>query len=59
VLYEKLLVECSSGEDLRFRFVTADLVGKPSSRAAGEAMRIAGIINVASPREACTVRTPG
>lgn len=44
---------------LKFRFVTADLDGKPAVRTTGEGSRIAGIVDMAGHYEAFTARTPG
>ena len=43
---------------LKFRFVTADLDGKPAVRTTGEGSRIAGIVDMAGHYEAFTARTP-
>lgn len=43
---------------LKFRFVTADLDGKPAVRTTGEGTRIAGIVDMAGHYEAFTARTP-
>lgn len=44
---------------LKFRFVTADLDGKPAVRTTGEGSRVAGIVDMAGHYEAFTARTPG